>query len=52
MFVRSGTAFGRVLIEMVKSKSAFLNCQGVGKKIEFELELRKSPTAASAWSIS
>jgi phage protein U len=52
MFVRGdGTVFGWFLIERVKSKSSFLDRLGVGKMIEFEIELQRSPNAASAGSM-
>lgn len=49
MLVRGdGEVFGWHVIEKVKSRSGFLDRRGVGRVIDFEVQLMKSPRAASA----
>ena len=42
-----GSVFGWYVIEKVTDKQSYLDIAGVGRMIEFEIELVKSPNAAS-----
>ena len=42
-----GSVFGWVVIEKVTDKHSYLDVAGVGRMFEFEIELVKSPNAAS-----
>jgi len=46
-----GSVFGWHVIEKVTDKHSYLDVAGVGRMIEFEIELVKSPTAASVGSM-
>lgn len=46
-----GMVYGWFLIESVKEKSTYLDGRGVGREIEFDISLVRSPNAASAGSI-
>jgi len=46
-----GAVFGWYVIEKVTDKHSYLDVAGVGRMIEFEIELVKSPNAASAASM-
>ena len=46
-----GSVFGWYVIEKVTDKHSYLDVAGVGRMIEFEIELVKSPTAASVGSM-
>ena len=43
----NGSAFGWYVIEKVTDKHSYLDVTGVGRMIEFEIKLVKSPNAAS-----
>jgi phage protein U len=46
-----GAVFGWYVIEKVTDKHSYLDVAGVGRMIQFEIELVKSPNAASAASM-
>jgi phage protein U len=46
-----GKVFGWYLVEKISEKSSVFNSAGVGRQIEVEIELTKSPTGASAQSM-
>ena len=46
-----GSVFGWYVIEKVTDKHSYLDVAGVGRMIEFEIELVKSPNAASVGAL-
>ncbi|WP_036291596.1 phage tail protein [Methylosinus sp. PW1] len=49
MLVRGdGTVFGWYFLERLRQKQGYLNNQGIGREITFEISLMKSPKAASS----
>jgi phage protein U len=46
-----GAVFGWYVIEKMTDKHSYLDVAGVGRMIEFEIELVKSPNAASVASM-
>ena len=52
MLIRGdGTALGWHCIERVKEKHSYLDAEGVGRVIDFEITLTRSPTGAGAASM-
>lgn len=52
MFIRGdGQVFGWYIIEKVRERSTYLGARGIGRVIEFDVNLIKSPRGASAQSM-